>query len=45
MTHGPEFTEVEQPFLDQLASLGWKTITGNLDFPSATGRGGSRLAL
>ena len=38
MTGGPEFTEVEQPFLDQLASMGWKVITGSLDHPSVTGR-------
>ncbi len=45
MSHGPEFTEVEKPFLDQLASLGWKVITGNLDFPSTTGRGSFREVL
>lgn len=35
---GPELTEVEQPFLDQLASMGWKILTGSMDFPSVTGR-------
>ncbi len=38
MTGGPEFTEVEQPFLDQLATMGWKVITGSVDHPSVTGR-------
>lgn len=38
MTGGPEFLEVEQPFMDQLAMMGWKLITGSLDFPSVTGR-------
>ncbi len=45
MTHGPEFHDVERPFLDQLAALGWKIVTGNLDFPSATGRGSFREVL
>ncbi len=45
MSHGPEYLEVEKPFLDQLAALGWKVITGNLDFPSATGRGSFREVL
>jgi hypothetical protein len=35
---GPEVSYVEQPFIDQLVSMGWKHTTGNLDFPSATGR-------
>lgn len=38
MTSGPEFTQVEQPFIDQLMSMGWKYTTGNLDHPSASGR-------
>ena len=33
MSQGPEFTEVEKPFLDHLAAMGWRTITGNLDLP------------
>ncbi len=45
MSHGPEHTTVEQPFLDQLAGLGWKVVTGNLDFPSATGRTSFREVL
>ena len=38
MTGGPEFLEVEQPFLDQLVSMGWKMIMGSVDHPSVTGR-------
>ncbi|MFP2904761.1 type I restriction endonuclease subunit R [Pyxidicoccus sp. 3LFB2] len=38
MTAGPEFTEVENPFLDQLALMNWKLITGSVDHPSVTGR-------
>ena len=38
MSGGPEFLEVEQPFMDQLAMMGWKLITGSLDHPSVTGR-------
>jgi type I restriction enzyme, R subunit len=35
---GPEYTDVEQPFIDQLQRMGWKHVTGNLDHPSVTGR-------
>ena len=38
MTGGPEWTDVEEPFIDQLASMGWKLVIGNLDEPSVTGR-------
>lgn len=38
MSGGPEFENVEQPFLDQLVSMGWKIVTGSLDHPSVTGR-------
>jgi type I restriction enzyme, R subunit len=38
MSGGPEFTLVENPFLNQLASMGWKTVTGSVDVPSVTGR-------
>jgi type I restriction enzyme R subunit len=38
MSTGPEFTHVENPFIDQLVSMGWKFTTGNLDWPPATGR-------
>ncbi len=41
----PEFTTVELPFLDQLALLGWKVLTGDLDDPSATGRESFREVL
>jgi type I restriction enzyme R subunit len=42
---GPEFTEVEGPFLDQLASMGWKVVTGSVDHPSVTGRDNFREVL
>ncbi|MCA9630971.1 MAG: type I restriction endonuclease subunit R [Myxococcales bacterium] len=45
MSGGPELTDVEQPFLDQLASMGWKVITGSLDHPSVTGRESFREVL
>lgn len=38
MSGGPEVTYVEQPFIDQLVSMGWQHTTGNLDFPTATSR-------
>lgn len=38
MSDGPEFNLVENPFIDQLVSMGWKFTTGNLDEPSVTGR-------
>ena len=31
MTPGAEFTEVEQPFLDQLISMGWEHTAGSVD--------------
>ncbi len=42
MSSGPEFAYVEEPFIDQLVGMGWKFTTGNLDFPSATGRSSFR---
>ncbi len=45
MSGGPEFTEVEAPFLDQLALMGWKQITGSTDHPSVTGRDNFREVL
>ena len=27
MSGGPELSEVEQPFLDQLAPMGWKVVS------------------
>lgn len=38
MSSGPEYTEVEAPFIEQLVRMGWKHTTGNLDEPSVTGR-------
>lgn len=45
MSPGPEATYVEQRFIDQLISMGWKLTTGNLDFPSVTGRESFREVL
>ena len=45
MSGGPEWAEVESPFLDQLASMGWKVVMGNLDEPSVTGRESFREVL
>ena len=45
MSTGPEFEQVEQPFLGQLVGMGWKHTTGNLDHPTATGREGFREVL
>ncbi len=45
MSSGPEYTNVEQPFIDHLVSMGWKWTTGNVDFPSATGRSSFREVL
>ena len=38
MSGRPEWAEVESPFLDQLASMGWEIVMGSVDFPSVTGR-------
>jgi type I restriction enzyme R subunit len=38
MSGGPEFVEVEERFLNQLALMDWKVVSGNLDHPSVTGR-------
>src|SRR5437899_2643606 len=45
MSGGPESVEVEDRFLDQLALMGWKIVTGNLDYPSVTGRESFREVL
>ncbi len=45
MGQGPEFTDVEKPFLDQLADLGWRVVTGSVEFPSVSGRGSFREVL
>ncbi len=38
MNIGPEYTDVEVPFVGQLVRLGWKHIAGNVDNPTVTGR-------
>lgn len=45
MSSGPEWEIVEEPFLLQLAQMGWKLITGSLDHPSVTGRSNFREVL
>lgn len=45
MTDSPEFTEVEQPFIDQLVAMGWTHTAGSIDDPTATGRDSFREAL
>ena len=45
MNTGPEFNEVEQPFIDQLVGMGWQYTTGSLDAPGATGRESFREVL
>ncbi len=42
---GPELSQVEQPFLNQLVLLGWQLITGSLTEPSVTGRESFREVL
>ncbi len=37
MSGGPELENVENPFLDQFASMSWKLITGSVDHASMTG--------
>lgn len=38
MSSGPEFTQVENPLIDQLIRMGWKFTTGNGENATATGR-------
>ncbi|MGM0575150.1 MAG: type I restriction endonuclease subunit R [Myxococcota bacterium] len=38
MSTGPEFLEVEEPFITQLNKMGWRYTTGNLGDPSVTQR-------
>ncbi len=45
MTAGPAFALVEEPFLTQLTSMGWKVVTGSVDHPSFTGRESFREVL
>ena len=35
---GPEYTDVEKPFIDQLVDQGWEFLAGSLDDPGATQR-------
>ncbi|WP_108448530.1 type I restriction endonuclease subunit R [Halomonas sp. BN3-1] len=35
---GPEYTDVEKPFIDQLVSQGWQHLVGSLDDPAVTHR-------
>jgi len=36
--HGPEYTDVEQPFSEQLKAQGWNHVGGSLDDPAVRGR-------
>lgn len=45
MIGGPELEYVENPFLDQLNSMGWKVVIGSVDHPSVTGRDSFREVL
>jgi type I restriction enzyme, R subunit len=45
MSDGPEYSNVEEPFLNQLVSLGWKVVTGSVDHPDVTGRKSFREVL
>lgn len=38
MSGGPEYNQVELPFIDQLISLGWQYVSGSVDHPTVTGR-------
>lgn len=38
MKQGPEHTDVEKPFVDQLVGMGWVYTPGDLDDPRKTGR-------
>lgn len=38
MILGPEYAEVEKPFLEQLAGMKWETVLGDVDVPSVTRR-------
>ncbi|MEQ5801633.1 type I restriction endonuclease subunit R [Halomonas sp. H10-9-1] len=35
---GPEYTDVEKPFIDQLVSQGWEYLAGSVDDPAVTHR-------
>ncbi len=38
MKRGPEYADVEKPFVDQLVGMGWVHTPGDLDDPRKTGR-------
>ena len=35
---GPEYKDVEKPFIDQLVSQGWEFLAGSVDDPAVTHR-------
>ena len=35
---GPEYTDVEKPFIDQLVSQGWEYLAGSVSDPAVTHR-------
>ena len=35
---GPEYTDVEKPFIDQLVGQGWEFLAGSVDDPAVTHR-------
>ncbi|MBA2780600.1 hypothetical protein [Billgrantia kenyensis] len=35
---GPEYAEVEKPFIDQLVDQGWEFLAGSVDNPGTTHR-------
>jgi type I restriction enzyme, R subunit len=35
---GPEYIDVERPFIQQLKRMGWDYVEGSVDDPAATGR-------
>ncbi|AXY43896.1 type I restriction endonuclease subunit R [Halomonas sp. JS92-SW72] len=37
---GPEYTDVEKPFIDQLVGQGWEFLAGSVDDPAVTHREG-----
>jgi type I restriction enzyme R subunit len=45
MILGPEYITTEKPFLDQLAGMGWKVLTGSLDEPATSARDSFRDVL
>ena len=45
MSGGPEYNQVELPFIQQLISMGWQHIDGSVDHPKVTGRSSFRDVL